>query len=79
MASELVISAAEITLGIVQIRVDTGRRAYAYRFIGKTNMQAISISSRINSNSINTHLFACPDYSQRYLSPVGYEYLFKHF
>jgi hypothetical protein len=62
----------------IQVRIKAGRLAYTYSFIGKPDMQAVLICSRVDRNGLDTHLTTGTDDPEGDLSSVGNQYLFKH-
>jgi hypothetical protein len=64
--------------GNVQVRVFGLRWAYANSFIGKPDVKAVSIGSRIDGHGLDAHLTTGTDNPKRYFSSVGYKNFFKH-
>jgi hypothetical protein len=62
----------------IQVGVATRRLSNANGLIGKTNVQAVFISSGINGNRFDAHVLAGANHPQCNLSSIGDHYFFEH-
>ena len=62
----------------VQVAVSRARRADADGFIGKSNVQRITVGFTVDGNCANAEFTACVEHAQRDLTAIGNQDLTKH-